>query len=82
MDNFDFSFSIDILNWSKRRRAMLQLLDYLRLAWWVCRDDLPIPKIIILANLLANKCEENGHSRCAEAIRLKLQGYRVLFFEQ
>jgi hypothetical protein len=82
MDNPDFSFSVDILNWSKRRRVILQLLDHPRFEWQVERIDSPIPKIIILANLLANKCDENGHPRCAEAIRLRLQGFRVLFFEE
>jgi hypothetical protein len=61
-------FDVDVKNWSKRRRAILELLDNPRL------PKTAIPPLHESAKKLAKKLEENNHPKCAHMIRMKLIG--------
>jgi len=66
-----FEFNVEINNWSKRRRAMMELLNNPRLPKCV------IPRLHQSAQYLITKLEEHGHPKCAHLIRMKLIGVNL-----
>lgn len=67
----NFEFNVEINNWPKRRRAMMELLNNPRLPKCV------IPKLHQAAQYLIITLEEHGHPMCAHIIRMKLIGVNL-----
>lgn len=59
----DWSFDVDISNWSKRRRAMIEMLNNPKMPAAV------IPQLHKSAEALAEKLEEHDHPQCADMVR-------------
>lgn len=70
MDDYP-GFDIEIENWSKRRSAILYLLDNPRI------PDYSRVFVRILAFQLCEILKINGHPMCAYVVQLRLSGVRA-----
>jgi hypothetical protein len=60
------AYNIDVMCWPKRRRAILYLIDNIH-------RQKHRENVLLLAGLLAEKCETNFHPMCANVIRYYIE---------